>query len=94
MEQLRELGTLNLEEVISHNSLKRGCSKVGVSLFSHKTCDRLRGNCIKLCQGRLRLDIRKKVLLGGVVKHWHRLPRQALAVSIPVAVLKCVTVAR
>ena len=38
-------------------------------------------------QRRFRLDIRK-IFTKKVVMHWHRLPRQALAVSIPVAVAR------
>ena len=34
----------------------------GVGLCSPGTSARTRGNCLKLCQGRLRLGIRKKIL--------------------------------
>ena len=48
---------------------------------------RTRGNGFKLKEEKFRLDIRKKFFTMKIVRHWHRLPKEAVD-TLSLAVLK------
>ncbi|KAJ7411777.1 hypothetical protein WISP_101030 [Willisornis vidua] len=61
--------------------LQKRCRVTLLEPFYKVTTDKMRGNALKLCQRRFRLDGGEKVFMERVVRLWHRLPMVAVVVS-------------
>ena len=64
--------------MISSEYLKGAYRKAGERLLTRARSNRMRGNGYKLEEGRFRLDIRKKLFIVRAVRHWNRLPNEAV----------------
>lgn len=53
-------------------------SKTDISHFYQATSDKMHANDLKLCQGRIRLDIRKNIFTERVIKHCNGMPRKVV----------------
>jgi len=68
-----------LNHNIAFQYLKGAYQKSGEGLLTRACSARPGGNGFKLKEGRFRLDIIKKFFTVMVVRHWSKLPREAVA---------------
>jgi len=67
--------------IAAFQCLKAAYRKDGEGLFVRESSDRMKRNGLKLKEGRYRLDTRRNFFTVRVVRHWHRLPREAVAAT-------------
>jgi len=84
-DRLRQLGLFSLEKrrlwgdlIATFQYLKGAYKKDGKNIFNRACCNRSGSNGFELRAGRYRLDIRQIWFMIRVVKHWNRLPREAV----------------
>ena len=73
------------------SDLNGDCGKMRANLFC-VTSNRMRGNGLKLCHGRFRLDLRKNFFSERVVSHWNRLPTKMMELPSLNVLNKCLDV--
>ena len=83
--QLRELGLFSLEQrrlrgdfIALYNCLKRGYTKVYISLFFQVTSNRTGGNDLVLVLGEIHVGYQGKDYSKKVVSLWNRLSREVV----------------
>ncbi|KAK4816050.1 hypothetical protein QYF61_011058 [Mycteria americana] len=77
-DRLRELGLFSLDKRRLQGDLIGTYRKDGEGRFIRECSDRTRGNGFTWKEGRFRLAIWKKFFTVRVVRHWNRLPREAV----------------
>ena len=94
-DRLRELGLLSLEKrrlrgdlSAAFQDLKGAYKQEGRQLFERGDKSRTRGNGLKLKEGRLRLDVRGKLLTERVGRCWNSCPERLWMPRPSVEVLK------
>ena len=65
--------------IVAFQCLKGAYKKDREGLFTRACSIGTRGKGFKLKEGRFRLHIRKEFSTVRVVRHWHKLPREAVA---------------
>jgi len=85
-ERLRDLELFSLENrrlqgdlFVAFQYLKGGYKKDRERLFTRAWRDRASRTRFELKEGRFRLHVKKKCFTMRVVRHWNRLPREAVA---------------